>query len=226
MDILDFISAQQHKLILDTLGAVKYISQGIFTTLFYSILAAFFGIILGSLLAILRYTNNTLLVLIVKVYTSVIRGTPFLLQLFFIYFALPGLLKINIPIFIAGIAALSINSAAYVAEIVRGGIDSVDKGQVEAAKSLSIPYFPMMLDIILPQALKSILPSLINEVINLIKESAVIGVIGVADLMRRAQIIAAEKYDFITPLCIAGIIYYLLICVIARFGIMVEKKLK
>ena len=226
MDILDFISAQQHKLILDTLGAVKYISQGIFTTLFYSILAAFFGIILGSLLAILRYTNNTLLVLIVKVYTSVIRGTPFLLQLFFIYFALPGLLKINIPIFIAGIAALSINSAAYVAEIVRGGIDSVDKGQAEAAKSLSIPYFPMMLDIILPQALKSILPSLINEVINLIKESAVIGVIGVADLMRRAQIIAAEKYDFITPLCIAGIIYYLLICVIARFGIMVEKKLK
>ena len=226
MDILDFISAQQHKLILDTLGAVKYISQGIFTTLFYSILAAFFGIILGSLLAILRYTNNTLLVLIVKVYTSVIRGTPFLLQLFFIYFALPGLLKINIPIFIAGIAALSINSAAYVAEIVRGGIDSVDKGQVEAAKSLSIPYFPMMLDIILPQALKSILPSLINEVINLIKESAVIGVIGVADLMRRAQIIAAEKYDFVTPLCIAGIIYYLLICVIARFGIMVEKKLK
>ena len=226
MDILDFISAQQHKLILDTLGTVKYISQGIFTTLFYSILAAFFGIILGSLLAILRYTNNTLLVLIVKVYTSVIRGTPFLLQLFFIYFALPGLLKINIPIFIAGIAALSINSAAYVAEIVRGGIDSVDKGQVEAAKSLSIPYFPMMLDIILPQALKSILPSLINEVINLIKESAVIGVIGVADLMRRAQIIAAEKYDFITPLCIAGIIYYLLICVIARFGIMVEKKLK
>jgi His/Glu/Gln/Arg/opine family amino acid ABC transporter permease subunit len=226
MDALDFISAQQHKLFLDILGTVKYISQGIFTTLFYSILAAFFGIILGSLLAILRYTNNTLLVLVVKLYTSVIRGTPFLLQLFFIYFALPGLLKINIPIFIAGIAALSINSAAYVAEIVRGGIDSVDKGQVEAAKSLSIPYFPMMLDIILPQALKSILPSLINEVINLIKESAVIGVIGVADLMRRAQIIAAEKYDFITPLCIAGIIYYLLICVIARFGIMVEKKLK
>ena len=83
MDILDFISAQQHKLILDTLGTVKYISQGIFTTLFYSILAAFFGVVLGSLLAILRYTNNTLLVLIVKVYTSVIRGTPFLLQLFF-----------------------------------------------------------------------------------------------------------------------------------------------
>lgn len=226
MDVLDFISEQQFKLILDILGSVKYISQGIFTTLFYSILAAFFGVILGSLLAVFRYTNNTLLVLVVKVYTSIIRGTPFLLQLFFIYFVLPGLLKINISIFIAGVLALSINSAAYVAEIVRGGINSVDKGQFEAAKSLSIPYFSMMLDIILPQALKAIIPSLINEVINLIKESAIIGAIGVADLMRRAQIIAAEKYDFITPLCIAGIIYYLLIYVIARFGIMVEKKLK
>ena len=225
MNILDFISEQQLKVILNILESVKYISQGVFTTLLYSILAAFFGVIMGSLLAICRYTNNTILVMVVKVYISIIRGTPFFLQLFFIYFALPVLLKINIPIIIAGVLALSINSAAYVAEIVRGGIESVDKGQFEAARSLSIPYFSMMIDIVLPQASKAIIPSLINEVINLIKESAVIGIIGVADLMRRAQIVAAEKYEFITPLCIAGIFYYLIICIIARFGIIIERKL-
>ena len=225
MNILDFISHQQYQDILYVLKIAQYIYKGVFTTLLYSILAAFLGIILGTILAIFRYSNNRILLITVKIYVSIMRGTPFLLQLFFIYFALPGILKINIPIFIAGILALSLNSAAYVAEIIRGGIESVDKGQFEAAKSLSIPYLKMMLNIILPQALKNILPSLINEIVSLIKESAVIGIIGVADLMRRAQIIAAEKYDFITPLCVAGVFYYIIISIIAYIGTTVEKKL-
>ena len=225
MNILDFTSYQQYQDILYVFKIAQYIYKGVFTTLLYSVLAAVFGLILGTILAIFRYSNNKILLNSVKIYVSVVRGTPFLLQLFVIYFALPGILKINIPIFVAGILALSLNSAAYVAEIIRGGIESVDKGQFEAAKSLSIPYLEMMLNIIIPQALRSILPSLINEVINLIKESAVIGIIGIADLMRRAQIIAAEKYDFVTPLCIAAIFYYIIICIIAHIGTTVEKKL-
>ena len=225
MEILDIISSQQYEKIEYIFNIVKYVYQGVFITLLYSILAGCFGMILGGSLAISRYSKNKILIILVKMYVSAIRGTPFLLQLFFIYFVLPIILKVNISIFISGILALSFNSAAYVSEIVRGGIESVDKGQFEAAKSLSIPYLSMMYDIILPQALKAILPSLTNEVINLIKESAVIGVIGVADLMRRAQMVAAEKYDYITPLCVVAVFYYIIIYIVANFGTMIEKKL-
>ena len=191
-----------------------------------SILSTFFGILVGGSLAILRYSKNKVLVIFIKFYISLIRGIPFLLQLFFIYFALPSILNLHISIFIAGILTMSMNSAAYVSEIFRGGIESVDKGQFEASESLSISYFRMMYDIILPQCLRSIFPSLINEITNLIKESAVIGVIGVGEIMRRSQIVAAEKYEFITPLCIAALLYYTIVYMVTFFGNFIEKKIQ
>ena len=203
-----------------------YICNGISTTLLYSVLAGFFGMILGAGLAIIRSYKNQVLQKIIQWYISIIRGTPFLLQLFFIYFALPTILKINISVFIAGVLALSINSSAYVSEIFRGGFNSIDRGQFEAARSLSIPYFKMMFDIILPQSLRSIFPSLINELVNITKESAVIGVIGANDLMRKAQIVATEKYEFVTPLCITAILYYIIIYIITYCGTLIEKKVR
>jgi len=204
----------------------RYIAQGVMSTLLCSLSAIVFGIFISICLTILKYTNNTCFVFFVKVYISIIRGTPFFLQLFFVYFALPGLVNVHVSMIFACILTLSINSSAYVSEIIRGGIESVDKGQVDAAKMLSISYYDTMIDIVLPQSLKSIIPSLINEIINLVKESAVVGVIGIADIMRRAHIISVEKYDFVTPLCIAGLFYYILIFIIAQIGIIIEKKLK
>jgi polar amino acid transport system permease protein len=138
---------------------------------------------------------------------------------------LPELLHIKIPIYTAGVLALSINSGAYVSEVIRSGIGAVSKGQFIAAKALSIPYAAMMKDIILPQAIKNILPSLVNEVVNLIKESAVIGVIGVAELMRRVHIVAAQQYNFFEPVCVAAVIYYIIILTIATIGKKIEKNL-
>ena len=221
-----FTQYKQYQQIQYIINIAIGICDGISTTLSYSMLAGFFGIVLGAALAIARCYKNNILQILIQSYISAIRGTPFLLQLFFIYFALPVILKVNISVFIAGVVALSINSSAYVSEIFRGGIESVDKGQFEAAKSLSISYLRMMFNIILPQSLKSIFPSLINELVNITKESAVIGIIGANDLMRKAQMIATEKYEFVTPLCITAIIYYMIIYIITYCGALIEKKVR
>ncbi|MFQ3307371.1 MAG: polar amino acid transport system permease protein [Candidatus Midichloriaceae bacterium] len=205
---------------------VLYIAKGALLTIQYSIVSALFGILLGILITLTYYYKNKYINYIIAIYISVIRGTPFLLQLFIIYFLMPEVLNVHIPTYVAGVIALSLNSSAYVSEIIRGGVEGVDKGQFEAAKSLSIPYYDTMKEIILPQAMKSILPSLINEIISLIKESAVIGIIGVADLMRRAQIVSAEQYDFFKPLCVAAIFYYIIVAFIAFIGKNIEKKIQ
>ncbi len=125
---------------------------------------------------------------------SVFRGTPLVLQLLLIYFGLPQLLGFDIAPLPAAVAAFGLNSAAYISEIIRAGILAVDKGQREAALALGIPYRRMMGQIILPQALKNILPALMNEFITLTKESAIVTVIGALDIMRRAYIVGGEKF--------------------------------
>jgi len=148
-----------------------------------------------------------------------------LIQLTIVYFGLPGLLGIKLSVFTAGVLAFSFNSGAYVSEIIRSGINSVDKGQVEAAKALGITPILRMKDIIIPQAFLSILPALVNELINLVKESALISVIGEMDLMRRAQVVSAETYTFFTPMLTAAAAYYILVLVISSFAMLLEKRL-
>ncbi len=148
------------------------------------------------------------------------------MQLFFVYFALPSLLNIEISAFAAVIIAFSLNSGAYVSENIRAGIESVYKGQFEAAKSLGMPYKMMMQYIILPQAIRNILPSLVNEAINLTKESAIISIIGEADIMRRANIIAAEQYSFKEPLLIAALCYYIIVMSMNLLAKVLENRLK
>ena len=202
-----------------------FIIQGVFITLKYSVVAVFLGMILGTLLAICKILNIRTLKLFAHAYTSIFRGTPLLIQLTIVYFGLPSLLNIKLDVFTAGVIAFSLNSGAYVSEIIKAGINSVDSGQTDAAKSLGISPIMCMKDIILPQALRNILPALVNELINLVKESAIISVIGEMDLMRRAQIVSAETYSFFIPMLTAAFAYYILVLIISSFAITLEKKL-
>jgi len=213
------------KQLTDFLPYIYFILEGGLVTLKYSLVSVFFGLMTGIILAILKVHKNLALRLFADGYTSVFRGTPLLIQLSLIYFALPGLIGIKLSVFAAGVIAFSLNSGAYVSEIIRAGINAVDKGQTEAAKALGIPPILIMKDIILPQAIRNILPSLINELINLIKESAIISMIGEMDLMRRAQVVAAETFSYFTPMITAALCYYVMVLLISSLAKIVEKRL-
>jgi polar amino acid transport system permease protein len=202
-----------------------FIVQGTIVTLEYSISAVFFGMIIGTVLAVCKVVDSQILRIFASSYTSIFRGTPVLVQLSIIYFLLPGILGFKLSVFASGVVAFSLNSGAYVSEILRSGINSVDKGQVEAAKSLGISPILRMKDIILPQALRNILPALVNELINLIKESAVISIIGGMDLMNRAQLAASETYSYFAPFLTAAMTYYILVMIISTFAKILEKRL-
>ncbi|MEY3197239.1 MAG: hypothetical protein RLZZ59_607, partial [Pseudomonadota bacterium] len=132
---------------------------------------------------------------------------------------------VKLSVFAAGVIAFSLNSAAYVSEIVRAGIEAIDKGQLEAAKALGINKYRMNKDIIIPQAIRNILPPLINELVDLLKESSIISMLGEMDLMRRAQVVAAEKFDYFTPMITAAICYYLLVHIFIYLAGFIEKKM-
>lgn len=201
-----------------------FVLDGVWITLSYTVIAVVIGFILGIPISVARSSKCKALSAFTKAYISIIRGTPILLQLSFWYFAFPRLSGINISSFIAGSIAFSINSSAYIAEIIRSGINSVDKGQVDAAKVLGIQYIDIFMDIILPQAIKNISPALMNEMISMLKETAVIGVIGVLDLTRRAQLVGAETYDFFTPLIIAAAAYYIVGLLISSMYYLIFRK--
>ncbi len=202
-----------------------FIVKGVFITLEYSLLAVCIGLIIGVLLAICKVVDVKALRVLAHGYTSIFRGTPLLIQLSIVYFGFPGLLNIQLSVFAAGILAFSMNSGAYVSEIIRAGIESVDKGQTEAAKAIGVPPILRMKDIILPQAFRYILPALVNELINLVKESALISIIGEMDLMRRAQMVSAETYNFFMPMLTAAAAYYFLVLIISSFAMILEKRL-
>ncbi len=208
------------------LPSIPYIIGGVGVTLQYTLVSICGGLILGSILALFKISSSPILRGIANGYTSIFRGTPLLLQLGIIYFALPNVLGVTLPPFVAGILTFSLNSAAYISEILRSGIQSVDVGQKEACLSLNIPQHKAMKDIILPQAIRNTLPSLVNEVIDLLKESALISIIGEADLLRRANIVAAEKYLYLEPLLIAGSCYYILVLGLASLAKLLENRLK
>ncbi|NJO42125.1 MAG: amino acid ABC transporter permease [Cyanobacteria bacterium CRU_2_1] len=190
---------------------IPFILGGIWTTLAFTLVSALFGFTWGTILSILKISNIKPLKGFANVYTSIFRGTPLLVQLILIYFATPQLIGYPIPPFQAGVITFSLNSAAYSSETIRGGILAVDKGQREAAMTMGVPYALMMMDIILPQAFKNILPALVNESIALLKDSSLVSVVGATDLLRRGQIVAAEKFIYFEPLIFVGLIYYIMI---------------
>lgn len=200
--------------------------KGIGATLQFVSISIIVGFILGTLLAICKITKVPVLKWIADAYTSIFRGTPLILQLMIIYFAVPQLTGIDITAFVSAVLAFGLNSAAYVSEIIRAGIMAVDKGQTEAAEALGVPYKSMMLNIILPQAFKNILPALMNEFITLTKESAIVSTIGYLDLMRRAQIVGADIYRNFEPLLFAGLIYWVMVFILTKIGGLVERRMR
>lgn len=205
--------------------SILFIIEGSLITLKYSIISVFFGVIIGTLLAFCKTGKISFLRIFGNIYTSIFRGTPLLIQLSIMYFLIPKMLGIKLSVFVAGTIAFSLNSGAYVSEVIRAGIESVDDGQTEAARALGIKEYFIMKDIIFPQAIRNILPSLINELVNMLKESAIISMLGEADLMRRAQMIAAETYDYFTPIITAAICYYVLVLFFSLLAKRVEKRL-
>lgn len=195
---------------------ILFIGEGIFLTLQLLIGGILIGLILGTLASICRYSGK--MKFFIERMVSLLRGTPLLLQLSFVYFATPGLLGIKLSVLQAGVITFGLNSSAYISEILRAGIESIPPGQFEAARTLQIPKFYMWKDIILPQVLKNVLPALINEVIALLKETALISTIGGMDIMRRSQAVAAEQFTYFLPLCIAGAYYYLLVFLLERLA--------
>ncbi|MBS0272346.1 MAG: amino acid ABC transporter permease [Proteobacteria bacterium] len=206
--------------------SIPYIIEGVKVTLAYTSVSLCLGFLWGTLLSLFKVSHLNILKWFANFYTSIFRGTPLLLQLMLIYHATPQLTGYTISIWEAGILTFTLNSGAYISEIIRSGITSLDKGQKEAALSLGIPYSLMMKDIILPQAFRNILPSLVNEAIDLLKESALISVIGGADILRRANIVASEKYLYFEPLLVAGFLYYVLVMILTLAAHRLEKKLK
>lgn len=205
---------------------IPFIIEGIGATLKFVIVSIVIGFILGTLLSLCKITKLPLLKWFADAYTSIFRGTPLILQLMIIYYAVPQLTGYDISAFLSAVLAFGLNSAAYVSEIIRGGILAVDKGQTEAAEALGIPYKSMMLHIILPQAFKNILPAMMNEFITLTKESALVSTIGYLDLMRRAQVVGADLYRNFEPLLVAGLIYWIMVYILTQAGRVLERRLR
>ena len=210
-------------------GRYKYILEGLKNTLLIAIGAVMIGILLGTIASISRniYENTghlKILNIISKAYVNIIRGTPSTLQLMIIYYVI--FKQTNINIVLVGILAFGINSGAYVAEIIRAGISSINKGQWEAGYSLGLSYGQVISKIILPQAVKNILPALGNEFITLVKETSIGAYIGIIELTKASDIIASRTYDYFFPLILIAIIYLIITMLLSKLINSMEKRLK
>ena len=209
-------------------GRYKYILQGLGNTLIIALGAVLLGILLGGIAAVSRniYDNTgklKLLNAIAKLYVTVIRGTPSTLQLMIIYYVIFKALSVNIVL--VGILAFGINSGAYVAEIIRAGFNSVKKGQIEAGYALGLHYSQVTSKIVVPEALKNILPALGNEFITLVKETSIGAYIGIVELTKASDIIASRTYDYFFPLMIIALIYLAITLFLSKCIAIMERRL-
>ncbi|WP_432665753.1 amino acid ABC transporter permease [Wukongibacter baidiensis] len=204
----------------------KFFISGTGVTLFISFFGVIFGVILGVLLSLMKMSKKPILRIPASAYIEIVRGTPLLVQLFIIYIGLPKVTGIPFPDLSLAIIAVALNSAAYVAEIIRAGIQSIDKGQMEAARSLGMPHGMAMRFIIIPQAFKNILPALGNEFIVLVKESAIVSVIGIHDLMYNADTVRGISYKPFAPLFVVAIIYFVITFSLSKLVNILEGRLR
>ena len=200
-------------------------------SLFIAAIATTMGLILGTLGAAAKLSRSRFLNFIASVYVEVFRGTPMMMQITFAFLALPALVTLILgkPIrfnpLVTGIADISINSGAYTTELIRSGINGVDKGQFEAADTLGLTYRQKMKLVILPQAFKQILPPMVSEFITLIKDSSLLSTIGVVELMKSATTVGANYYAYLPPLTVASGIYLVLTLVISAISKVIERRL-
>jgi len=206
----------------------KYIVDGLQNTIIITFFALIFGLVLGFLIAMIRVTHDSTgrlkpLNVIAKLYLTVIRGTPVLIQLMIIYYVIFSIVNVNR--ILAAVIAFGINSGAYVAEIFRSGIMSIDVGQSEAGRSLGLGYWQTMWKIVMPQAIKNILPALGNEFITLLKETSVSGYIAVQDLTKGGDIIRSRTYEAFFPLIAVALIYLCMVLLLQTGFNKLERRL-
>lgn len=204
---------------------LPFLIEGALITMRLTIFALICGLPLGITFGLMQSSNSNILKGIATVYVSVFRGTPLLVQLMIIFNALP-FWGVTLSAFESGVLALALNSAAYTSQSIRAGIQSVDQGQYDAATVLGLSYAQTMRYIILPQAIRNIFPALINEMINLLKETAVISVIGELELFRRGQVIASQTFLVVEPYLMVAACYYLIILGLSNFATYAEKRMK
>lgn len=206
-------------------------AEGLKYTLLLALLTVLGGVLLGSLLALMRMSKFRLfgvrpLSALSTAYVEIIRGTPLLLQLYFFYFLVPEILPFEPGKFASVSTALLLNSAGYVAEIIRAGIQAVDKGQTEAARSLGLNGRQAMLHIVMPQAVKNILPALCNEFVMVVKETSLASTFFLGDLMTTYRKINGALYMTLEPLIIVGVIYFLVTFTLSKLIAVLERRLK
>ena len=198
--------------------------EGATTTVLLSFFSVIVGVGCGTLMALARLSQNKFLSKAAKVYIDIIRGTPLLVQLYLVYFGLATVLDLND--FVSGVIAVSVNTTAYIAEIIRSGIQSVDKGQMVAARSMGMPKRMAMRQIILPQAMKNILPAIGNEFATLIKETSIVSLIGIHDLMYSSDTVRGATFTVFIPLLMTAFLYFVMTTTIAFFMDKLERKLQ
>ncbi|MGS2683368.1 ABC transporter substrate-binding protein/permease [Staphylococcus aureus] len=203
----------------------SFFLKGIKITILISLIGVALGSILGAFVALMKLSKIKIISWIASIYIEILRGTPMLVQVFIVFFGITAALGLDISALVCGTIALVINSSAYIAEIIRAGLNAVDKGQMEAARSLGLNYRQTMKSVIMPQAIKNILPALGNEFVTLIKESSIVSTIGVGEIMFNAQVVQGISFDPFTPLLVAAALYFVLTFVLTRIMNMIEGRL-
>ena len=203
-----------------------FLIEGVSNTLILTCIAVSLGAILGTLVAILKMSRFRILRFIVTAYVEIIRGTPILLQLYIFYFCLPQMLPfLKLSAFMWVAIAMCVNSSAYVSEVIRSGIQAVDKGQTEAARSLGLSSGQTMRKVVLPQAIKNILPALCNEGIAVLKETSIVSLVAVVDLTRASDLVRSRTLLAFFPLVSVAIVYFILVAGLSSAVTRLEKRL-
>ncbi len=201
------------------------LTMGLGLTLQMTIFSLILAVIVGMITCLFSISNVKPLNWISGIYLSLIRGTPLMVQAFFIYFGITGALGVRITSFSAAILVLCLNAGAYLSEIFRSGIAAVNKGQMEAARSLGLPYGVAMRKIILPQAIRIVIPSVLNQFIITLKDTSILSVIGCGELMRQGQLIVARNYESFKTYAIVAVMYYIVVVVLTKIFQIVERRL-
>ena len=216
--------------ILSNYGALLVEAMGY--TLLLALCGLFFACILGLIFGLLSVVKSRVCNVISTIFVDVIRGLPMIVLAFFIYFGFPELVKQIVPgsrftlsSLQAGTVALALNCGAYMAEIIRAGIQSVDKGQMEAARSLGLPYWKAMRKVVLPQAIRTMIPSIINQFIITLKDTSILSVIGFPELVNMAKIVVANTMSPFNVWLIVGVMYLIVITILSRLAKIMERRI-
>ncbi|PRA81374.1 amino acid ABC transporter permease [Microbacterium sp. MYb66] len=206
------------------IDALPLLMQGLGLTIYLAVVSLALATVIGLISGLMTLSKRVWLYGPARFYVNLIRGTPLLVQILFIYFGIPAVMNVKLSPIVAGIIAISFHIGAYVSEVFRAGIESVDKGQTEAGRSLGMTQFQTMRKIIIPQATRSMIPPMMNQFIMGVKDTSLLAVIGVAELTQRGQSIYAVNYRAFEILTLVALIYFILTYTLYRLSRVVEKK--